>query len=265
MQLITSIQNPRVKQAARLREPRQRQKQQRIIIDGAREVSRAIAGGVRLVEVYLCPKLLAGEKATQLDQALAATGAELIEVNEAVFSKLAFGERAEGVVAIAETPQRRLADLALPPAPLVAVLEGVEKPGNLGAILRTADAAGVSAVVVADGGTDLYNHNAIRASLGAIFTLPVCQANAAETIEWLRGQGLAMYTARTDGAQSHAAADFRRACAVVLGSEANGLSQCWHAADMQAIRLPMLGVVDSLNVSATAAILFYEALRQRTA
>jgi TrmH family RNA methyltransferase len=148
--------------------------------------------------------------------------------------------------------------------PLVAVLEGVEKPGNVGAVLRSADGAGVSALIVADAQTDLYNPNAIRASLGTIFSVPVAAAAAADTLTWLRHRGLAIFAARVDGAVPHTEADFRGPAAIVLGSEAKGLSATWTGPDVTAVRLPMAGVADSLNVSAAAAVLFYEALRQRT-
>jgi RNA methyltransferase, TrmH family len=273
--VITSPQNPRVKDAAKLRNARARRKQQRIVIDGARELLRAIQSGVELLELFVCDELCQsdgcrGVLKTLTDEPRAVRNQlEILEVSRAVFDKLAFGQRVEGVIGVANTPSRRLGDLTLPTNPLVAVLEGVEKPGNVGAVLRTADAAGLSALIVADGGTDLYNPNAIRASLGAIFNLPVCSATSGETVEWIRARGLTIYTARVDAATNYTSADFIRPCAIVLGSEAAGLSDRWsQPADEQRskivpIRLPMLGHVDSLNVSAAAAILFYEALRQR--
>jgi TrmH family RNA methyltransferase len=176
---------------------------------------------------------------------------------------LAFGERAEGVlgVAVARTPTLR--DLKLPANPLIAVLEGVEKPGNLGAVLRSADGAGVSAVIVADGVSDLYNPNTIRGSLGTVFSLPMAVATSREAIAWLRHQGIRMCAAWVDAPVDYTAVDYRGAVALVLGSEAQGLSDIWSVDDVVRIRLPMLGIADSLNVSATAAVLFYEALRQR--
>lgn len=261
---ITSLHNPRVKAAARLRDARHRQKQRRMVIDGAREIARAAAAGVPLEEVYVCPELVHSDEARRLLDELPARVADTFQVTEPVFEKLAFGDRAEGIVAVAAVPSVQLADLRLPADALVAVVEGIEKPGNVGAVLRSADGAGLSALIVADGGTDLYNPAAIRASLGTIFTLPVCQADSAETLAWLRAAGLRIFAARVDGSVPYTRADFRGPAAIVLGSEAGGLSAAWHAADIQAIRLPMLGAADSLNVSATAAILFYEALRQRT-
>jgi len=265
MTTIRSFQNPRVKAAVRLRDRQHRQKQGRFLIDGARELGRAIRAGLPLVEVFVCKPLCAGPDARQVLAALPGCGAEILHVTEPVFEKLAFGDRAEGVLGVAAIPSRTLADLALPDRPLVAVLEGVEKPGNVGAVLRTADAAGLSALVVADGRTDLYNPNAIRASLGTIFTLPVAEATAAETLDWLRSNGLAVYAARVDASVPYTQADYRRPAAIVLGNEAQGLTDVWSADDVTAVRLPMLGAADSLNVSATAAVLFYEALRQRSA
>ncbi len=263
--LITSRHNPHVKAAARLRDRRQREKQGRILIDGVREVGRATRAGVRLVEVFLCQSLCGSDDARRLLVELAQGGCQVLPVSEEVFQKLAFGQRAEGVLGVAETPRHTLSSLVLAENALVAVLDGVEKPGNVGAVLRSADAAGVSAVLVADGRTDLYNPNAIRASLGTIFTLPLGQATGSEVRQWLREQKCSIVAARVDGAVPYTAVDYRGPTAIVLGSEAAGLSPLWSGRDIQAVRLPMLGAADSLNVSVTAAVLFYEALRQRSA
>jgi TrmH family RNA methyltransferase len=278
---ISSLQNPRVKNAGRLREARHRREQQAILIDGAREISRAIASGVRLLEAFVCESLCTtAESKTLLEQLRKSTSAggefDILEVTPAVFEKLAFGDRAEGVLAIAEMPEKRLADIPLSIArpsallpkekqsPLVAVLEGVEKPGNLGAVLRSADAVGVSALILADSRVDLYNPNAIRASLGTIFSVPVCEAKSDEVLNWLRQHQLKIFAARVDGSVPYTEVDYRAPTAIVLGAEATGLTSAWNAPDIAAVHLPMLGIADSLNVSATAAVLFYEALRQRT-
>jgi TrmH family RNA methyltransferase len=320
MPLITSLQNPRVKDAVRLRDRRHREKQGRILIDGARELRRAIAAGVKLLEVFVCEPLCHSEDArhllasrsgssTSTPTSLVATptmpqfGGEVWHVGEAVFQRLAFGQRAEGVLGVAEMPRPTLKTLnwggsstatptgrlsvpllrrssaGEPPStaceqavahvlercPLVTVLEGVEKPGNVGAVLRSADAAGVSAVIVADGRTDLYNPNAIRASMGTIFTMPVCEAASGEALAWLHQRQFQIVAARVDGSVCYTKVDYRRPTAIVLGGEAAGLSPLWSGDDIAAVHLPMLGAADSLNVSATAAVLFYEALRQRNA
>jgi TrmH family RNA methyltransferase len=261
---ITSLQNQRVKDAAKLRERRQREKQQRILIDGVRELRRAIEAGVELCEVFVCEALCRSDESRQLLNLLASTSAEILPVTPAVFDKLAFGERAEGVLGVAKTPAARLEKLNLAADALIAVVEGIEKPGNLGAVLRSADAVGLSAVVAAGHGVDLYSPNVIRASLGTIFTLPVAAASAEETSQWLGERNIRIFAARVDAAQFYTDVSYAGATAIVLGSEAEGLSTVWTGANVTPIKLPMRGAADSLNISAAAAILFYEALRQRT-
>jgi TrmH family RNA methyltransferase len=261
--VISSVQNPRVKAAARLRERSGRDDQGRIIIDGMREIRRALAAGVELIEVYFLPELCGDDEHERLLAAAEKARAELVEVSPHVMEKLSFGQRVEGIVAVARPPQRSLDELDRADDRLVAVVEGVEKPGNLGAIVRTADAAGLAAVLVADGGTDLYNPNAIRASLGAIFSLPVIAVPSDEAITWLREQEFRVFAARVDGVTEYTDVDFRGRAAIVVGSEARGLSARWRGDNIKSIRLPLLGSVDSLNLSATAAVLFYEAVRQR--
>jgi TrmH family RNA methyltransferase len=268
MPLITSLQNPRVKDAVRLRDGRHREKQGRILIDGARELRRAIAAGVKMLEVFVCEPLCHSDDARHLLAALPECGGEVWHVGEAVFQRLAFGQRTEGVLGVAEMPRPTLAAIASrlggsPSTPLIAILEGVEKPGNVGAVLRSADAAGVSAVVVADGRTDLFNPNAIRASLGTIFTMPVCEAASGDVLAWLREKRIKIVAARVDGSVPYTQVDFHGPTAIVLGGEAPGLSSAWTGDDITAVSLPMLGAADSLNVSVTAAVLFYESLRQR--
>lgn len=263
MDPITSLQNPRIKSAARLRDARQRMRQGRILIDGAREIGLALRAGLRLTEVFVCRQLCHTEASRHVLAELEAAHVLLVPTSAEVFAKIAFGERAEGVLAVAEPPAHRLADLDLPADALVGVLEGIEKPGNVGAVLRSADGAGLAAVIVADGGTDLYNPNCIRASLGTIFTLPVCAAGAADVRAWLKAGGWRILAARVDGSITYTQADYSGRTAIVLGSEAHGLSAAWQGPDVTAIRLPMQGTADSLNVSATAAVLFYEALHSR--
>jgi RNA methyltransferase, TrmH family len=261
---ITSRQNPRVKDAVRLRTSRGRQRQRRIIVDGAREILRAVDSGVRCVEAFVCEKLNESVEAAHAVTAVRSSGAEMFVVPPDVYEKLAFGDRDDGIIVVAETPKWHLADLRLPAEPLVAVLEGIEKPGNLGAILRSADAAGVDAVIVADGRSDLFNPNTIRASLGTVFRPNVCEATSAETVAYLGKNKLKIFAARPDADTCYTETDFRGGVAIVLGSEAAGLSDAWRSANVVAIHLPMHGMADSLNVSTTAAVLFYEALRQRS-
>ena len=260
---ITSLQNPRVKNAVRLRDARQRRKQQKILIDGPREIVRAIFSGVSFIETFICKTLCTSDESRLALEKIPTAGGEIYSVSEQIFEKLAFGHRMEGMLAVAEMPKTKLNDIKLPECPLVAVLEGVEKPGNVGAALRSADAAGISALIVADARTDLFNPNAIRASMGTIFTVPVCEASSEETIAWLKKNGIGIFAARVDGSTLYTEQDYRQATAFILGSEADGLTSLWTADDIQAIRLPMEGIADSLNVSITAAVLFYEARRQR--
>jgi RNA methyltransferase, TrmH family len=262
--MITSLQNTRVKDAVHLRSAKQRQRQGRIIIDGTRELSRAVQAGVRMIEIFVCETLLVTEESESLVKKLETCSGEILPVSEAVFQKLAFGSREEGVLGIAEMPHKSLQDLNLKDKnPLIAVLEGVEKPGNIGAVLRSADAAGVSALILADARTDLYNPNAIRASLGTIFTVPVCEAASGDVLAWLREKKISIVAARVDGSVPYTDIDYRGPTALVLGNEAEGLTSAWTGADITAVRLPMLGAADSLNVSVTAAVIFYETLRQR--
>lgn len=262
--MITSVRNQRVKDAAALRDRRQRQRQGRMLIDGARELDRALDGGVQLLEAFVCESLCHTDDARRALSRLIAVAVELLDVTPEVFQKLAFGQRAEGVLAVARTPRRTLAELGLPPDALVAVVEAIEKPGNLGAVLRSADAAGVSAVIAAGHGTDLYNPNVIRASLGTVFTLPVCAAEAVEIQAWLRERGFTIFAARVDAERLYTDVSYSGPTAIVLGSEATGLSDVWQTAEVTPIRLPMRGRADSLNISAAAAAIFYEALRQRS-
>jgi len=259
--LITSRQNARVKEAAKLRSARQRTKQGRFLIDGAREIDRALDAGIEIVEAFICEASCTSNLARALVPRLEV--ANRANVTAEVFEKLCFGERNDGIVVVARTPARTLDQLTLPPHPLVAVLEGLEKPGNVGAILRTADGAGVDAVIVAGGGTDLFNPNTIRASLGTVFAKNVCTATVEETLDQLRAWQLPIIATRPDAKQLYTDIDYGPGAAIVLGSEADGLSAHWQQPAVQGVRLQMRGIADSLNVSATAAILFYEAARQR--
>jgi TrmH family RNA methyltransferase len=261
---ITSPSNPRVKAAAKLRNSRHRAEQGRFLIDGIREIGRALDGGILIGEVFVFEERLSGREAKQLLARLDKACQSRFGVSRSVYDVLAYGSRMEGIVVVGQIPQRSLADLNLSDRPLVAVLEGVEKPGNVGAVLRSGDGAGVSAVIVADGGSDLFNPNVIRSSMGTVFTMPICTASSAETIAWLRERRLTIYAARVDGSVDYTACDLSAGCAIVLGSEVDGLTSTWRGSDITEIRLPMLGLADSLNVSAAAAVLFYEAVRQRS-
>ena len=309
---IQSLQNPLVKRCLKLRASRHRVSEGKTLIDGQREVRRAFAAGVSVEHVFFAQQAVACDDLPRRERPFAAgdgehgregstqaladllrdlesAGAVLHPCGGRVFEKVCYGQRTE-LVAVAKSPRVQLADLALAwsspgpafpagPAPLIAVLDGVEKPGNIGAVLRSADGAGMDAVVLVDGGTDLYNPNAIRASLGTIFAKPVVAASFAEFAQWLSEHPLNLLLARVDGAVPYTDADFRPPTAIVLGSETRGLNRRWSdlslgRADLvssgpkwplgvQSVSVPMHGIADSLNLSVTAAILFYEAIRQR--
>jgi TrmH family RNA methyltransferase len=259
---ITSLTNPRVKAAVRLRDRRERDETGLTILDGAREILRALDAGVRVETAFVAPDLLRAQDAFAVEERLRHRPTT-IEVTPAVLAKVAFGERSDGIVAIVETPRLGLPDLALPDDALVVVVEGVEKPGNLGAVIRTADAAGAHAVIAADPRTDLYNPNAIRASIGTIFGLPVVAATTAEALAWLTERGIRPVAAIVDAATDYTAADLLGPVAIVLGSEADGLTSTWHDPAVGPVSIPMRGRADSLNVSIAAAILLFEAIRQR--
>ncbi|HVM30436.1 MAG TPA: RNA methyltransferase [Candidatus Limnocylindrales bacterium] len=262
---ISSAANPRLKAALRLRDRRDRERSGLTIVDGARETLRALAGGATPREGFVSVASCADDECRAALAQLEQAGVPVHDLGPAAFARLAYGDRLDGIIAVAEIPGHALGDLSLPPEPLIGVIEGVEKPGNLGAILRTADGAGVDAVVVADPGTDLFNPNVIRASLGTVFSVPVAVASSGDVIAWLREQGVRIIAARVQASVDYTQADYRGAVAIALGSEARGLSDPWAELAHVSVHLPMNGVADSLNVSATAAVLFYEAVRQRRA
>ncbi len=269
---ITSPANPRVKQAAALRAAGERRRTGLTLVDGLREITRAVAAGVEIVELFVAAEARAddaraAERAACLD-ACAARGAEVVRLGPRALEKLAFGDRDEGVVAVVRFAPRSLGDVSFPAGRPVLVAEGVEKPGNLGAILRTVDAAGLGGVIVCDGGTDAANPAVIRASLGTVFGVPLAAATAAEAIAWCRGQSRRVVAATPEGHAAWHTARLAGDTAIVVGSEADGLSAAWQEAatagtiQLQTVRLPMRGIADSLNVSATVAVLAYEAVRQ---
>jgi RNA methyltransferase, TrmH family len=260
---LTSRTNPRVTAVAALRDRRERDRRGLTIVDGAREVRRAIDAGVELIEVFICEPLLAGPDARAALDAIGAAGLQPVSTSEGVFEKLAFGERAEGLVAVIRIPDLALERLSLPASPLVVVIEGVEKPGNVGAALRSADGAGADALIAASPRTDLFNPNAIRASAGTVFTVAVASASSADVRGWLRDHGLRVVAARVDAERAYTEADLRGPLAIVFGAEADGLTETWSDPDVEPIAIPMHGIADSLNVSVSAAVLLFEARRQR--
>lgn len=260
---LTSAANPRIKAAARLRDRRERERTGLTLIDGARELRRALEAGIEPVEAFVCEPRLAGPDARAVLDRLASSRTVVHRTTDAAFEKVAFGDRSDGLVATIRQPALDLDRVSLPADPLVVILEGVEKPGNLGAVLRSADGAGADAVIVASPRTDPWNPNVIRASAGTVFSVRLGAAPTSEVLGWLGASGIRIITARVDGATPYTEAALTGPVAIVLGSEAEGLADAWVGDDVQAVRLPMHGIADSLNVSVTAAVLLYEARRQR--
>ncbi|QHI70939.1 RNA methyltransferase [Tichowtungia aerotolerans] len=265
MEEISSLQNARVKRIVKLqRKPSFRRSEGLTVIEGAREVSRAIENGWQPSELWLCGK-------SSNDWKLEC---DFIQVSDAVFEKIAYRDSPDGILAVGPLIGRKLAELDLPENPLILVAEGVEKPGNLGALLRTADGAGADAVIVCDPATDLNNPNVIRNSIGTLFYLPVAEASSEETIAFLNGKGVRMLSAMPDAETVYTDCDLKGPLAIVVGAEDQGLSDVWRQVEsapdkfsndwkILEVRIPMLGKNDSLNVSVSAAILMYEAVRQR--
>lgn len=266
--MITSPANPRVREAARLRDADSRRATGLTLVDGLREIDRAVLAGVEIPEAFLDAEASADVARDGLVARLGAQGTHLVALARRPFEKVAFGSRNEGLVAVARFRARSLDSFAAAADRPVFVIEGVEKPGNLGAILRTCDAAGIAGVIACGSGTDPANPAAIRASLGTVFALPLAVASTAEAIAWCGRERRRVIAALPTGAQLWHESSLAGPTAIVLGSEATGLSRDWQRAAeagtirLTTIRLPMQGIADSLNVSATAAVLAYEALRQ---
>ena len=253
-QYISSLQNAQVKRLVLLQQKSaERRAAGLFIVEGRRELEHCIQAGFKIDTVYFCPDLSNAP----------AVEATCVAVSREVYAKIAYRDSTEGVVATVRSRQLTLEDLQLGSSPLVVVLERVEKPGNLGAVLRSADAAGVDAVVVCDPLTDLYNPNLIRSSIGAIFTVPCVACTSEECIRFLKRRGIAILTAQLQDSKLYYDTDMQRGTAIVMGTESTGLTTQWREAADAHIRIPMLGAMDSLNVSASAAILMFEAVRQR--
>ena len=253
--MITSKSNPKIKNVVKLQKSSERREQNRIIIEGRREIERAVACGFVVDTLFICNDIL------KESVNIAANYVE--EVTLEVFEKIAYREGSDGLLAVAIPKYADLKSFKPKKDPLIIVLETVEKPGNLGAIMRTADAAGVDAVIIADPRTDLYNPNAIRASIGTIFSVPLFACSSEECINWLRENGIKIYCTYLKASIDYLEADFRQGSAIVMGTEATGISDIWVDAADQNLIIPMNGIADSLNVSVTTAIVVFEAIRQR--
>lgn len=260
---IESLKNPRVKHVVKLRDRRDREREGLFLIEGYRELLRALENDYPVQEVFYCTALWRGGNEQRLVDSLAAAGAELLETTEPVFRKMAYRDRPEGLIGVAPQRRRELTDVTLGDPPFLLVAEAIEKPGNLGTMLRTADAGGVDALVVCNRCTDIFNPNVVRASTGTLFTVSLAETTSAEALDWLRRNRIAVVAATPHTDVFYDQVDLTGPVAVVVGTEQYGLSDDWLAqADLQ-VRIPMLGVADSLNVAAATTILLYEVVRQR--
>ena len=269
METITSAQNPKIKNLLLLQEKSKARREQGLfVVEGRRELEHCLEGGYAVRTLFICPEILKDTGSAENYFLCSCSNnhfsaANVIEIPEALYRKVAYREGTEGIIAEVEYKSLRLSDLHLPENPLVMALESVEKPGNLGAVLRSADAAGADAVFICDPLTDLYNPNLIRASIGAVFTVPMAACTSEEAIAFLQAKGIQILTAQLQDSSLYYDVDMRRGTALVMGTEATGLTEQWRQAASAHIRIPMLGQLDSLNVSVSAAILLFEAVRQR--
>lgn len=259
--LISSLQNPSVKNIVKLSKSRERREQNIFILEGTRELSLAQRSGYQVDSVYLFPDLFSKTKYPDVLELIPSN--RVFEITQQVFEKIAYRENSDGVIALMKPKSHHLSDLKLSSNPFVIILESVEKPGNLGAILRTADAAAVDAVIVCDPLTDLYNPNVIRSSVGGVFTVQTAVTTSDEALQWLRTNQITSFAAELQAAKFYQNVDFKNPSAIVMGTEADGLSSFWLQNSDQRIKIPMSGVIDSLNVSVSTAVITFEAMRQR--
>jgi TrmH family RNA methyltransferase len=257
---ITSIQNPFIKSLVQLQEKAKARRQSgTFLIEGKREIELAIKGKYEIETLLFLPELISNDYLSKLSK----VQIDLIEINKEVYQKLAYRDTTEGILAVAKTKSLALSDLNLPENPLILVMESIEKPGNIGAMLRTCDAAKIDAVILANSKTDLYNPNIVRSSVGCLFTNQIATATTEETIAFLKEKNIAIFGATLQNSNSYHTQDYTIPSALVVGTEATGLTQPWRDNATQNIIIPMQGEIDSMNVSVAAAILLFEAKRQR--
>ena len=259
MKQITSIQNPYIKTLVQLQEKAKARKQTgTFLIEGKREIELAIKGNYEIDTILYCNELSLQSLNLSIFQSK-----EYIEISKDVYQKLAYRDTTEGILAIARTKNLSLSDLKLPKNPLILVLESIEKPGNIGAMLRTADAANIDAVILANPKTDLYNPNIVRSSVGCLFTNQIATGSTEEVITFLKEKNINFYSATLQNSNEYHKVDYSTPTALIVGTEATGLTQLWRDESTQNIIIPMQGAIDSMNVSVAAAILLFEAKRQR--
>ncbi len=260
MKQITSIQNPFIKSLVLLQEKAKARKQTgTFLIEGKREIELAIKGKYEIETILFLPELISKDQITKLSN----DQIDFIEINKEVYQKLAYRDTTEGILAIAKTKSLSLSDLKLPKNPLILVMESIEKPGNIGAMLRTCDAAKIDAVIIANPKTDLYNPNIVRSSVGCLFTNQIATGTTENVIQFLKDKNIAIFGATLQNSNFYHTQDYTIPTALVVGTEATGLTQAWRDNATQNIIIPMQGEIDSMNVSVASAILLFEAKRQR--
>jgi len=261
---ISSVQNPLVKKVYALKEKsRERRSSGSFVLEGQREFDLACKGGYTIQYVFFFPKIISEEKVRQIIGALEKFP-ELIEVSYEIYQKIAYRESTEGIVAIASSKNHNLSDISFRNKnPLILIAEAPEKPGNIGALLRTADAANLDAVIIVNNNGDLYNPNIIRSSIGCLFTVNIATGTTTEVMRFLKENKITIYSADLSASCIYTAVDYKKGCAIVVGTEATGLTSEWLEKSDQNIIIPMQGEIDSMNVSVSAAILIFEAKRQR--
>jgi len=274
VETISSLQNPRVKQLVKLRDRRPRDEAGVFLVEGYRQIVRALDKGIALTELYICPEWYLGEQGNEpaLIARAQAAGVQVFQLTKDAFAKVAYRERPDGLLAVAPQWRRTLSDLEVlldgktnkqRPDPFLLVVEAIEKPGNLGTILRSADAAGVDALIVCDAVTDLFNPNVVRASTGVVFSVPVIIAESSEVRPWLAARGIRAVATTPSATDSYTNTDLRGPLAIVMGSEQYGLSDYWLREADARVLIPMAGQADSLNVAMATIITLFEAVRQR--
>lgn len=261
--IITSLQNDSIKELVFLQDRSKRDKKGLFLIEGYREILRAVEASFPLQRLYYCPSLFLGVNEAALIQEIRLQRVETVEVSADVFTKISYRDRPDGLLAVGKQQQHELDQIALGDNPFLLIAEAIEKPGNLGTMLRSSDAAGVSGIIVCDRCTDIYNPNVVRSSVGTLFTQPVVEASSENTIAFLKKNGIAILAATPNTDQCYTDVDLSGPLAIVVGTEQIGLSKQWiEAADFQ-VAIPMAGRADSLNVAAAATILLFEVVRQR--
>lgn len=256
---ITSLKNPRLKILVNLQKSKDRREAGLFIVEGIREISLAQQSGFEIESFFLCPEIFKQDKNYPINL----NAKDILHLPSAVFSKVAYRENTGGIIAVAKIKSTNLSNLPKSKNPLYLILEKVEKPGNIGAMLRTADAAGIDGVIVCDPATDFYNPNVIRSSVGCIFTVPIATATNQEVFDWCAENKITTFATSLIAKDEYQKSNFKNASAILMGSESFGLSDFWMKKSNHQIIIPMRGKIDSMNVSNAAAVVVFEAVRQR--